>query len=78
MTRRDDYQGALSDEEDGGNDASPQEHFEDEEVGSEGSLERHHLEIDGTSSKEEEEEDDDDIPPPKGTNQRCQSILFGE
>jgi len=66
MTPRMDYQGALSDEQDddGSNTAAPHEVFQDEETGSDRTIEKNSLEIDGSSSNE----DDDDYTPPKASH----------
>ncbi len=67
MRRRVDYQGTLSDEEDdGGHDERPQETFEDEETGCDGSPNKTSLEIDGASSNEEEDEEGEELAQPKG------------
>lgn len=64
-TSRLDYQGALSDDEGvEGVHAKPQEHFHDEDVGSEGSLERNSLEIDGSGSTD----NGDEIAPAKASH----------
>ncbi len=64
-TRRLDYQGALSEDEGGdeGFDTRHHEHFHDEDAGSEGSIERNSLEIDGSGSTE----NGDELAPAKGT-----------
>lgn len=64
-SRRVDYQGALSDDEgaDVVDTRHHHEHFHDEDVGSEGSIERNTLEIDGSGSTE----NGDELAPSKGT-----------
>ena len=63
-SRRLDYQGALSDDEGlEGIDTRHHEHFHDEDVGSEGSIERNSLEIDGSGSTD----NGDEVAPAKGT-----------
>lgn len=56
-TRRLDYQSALSDDEGiNGVDTKHQEHFHDEDTGSEGSIEMNSLEVDGSGSTENDDE----------------------